>query len=847
MKHRIRPAELGCGEPYFLSYSARVQTAKPEQAKLLSQWITRYQNTCLALYRLVRRAAQDSRNQLALYAIFLPQRVPEAVQRTWFWAENIKGDPLDIKERFDRPGRRWADPAQPSAKPKVWPDLNVKSTYALLEVFANPKCETPSTRPARVFQCMIAEYGLCSCGLQARSLEWIFRRVPDIETRRRIGESVAGVVRSFLSTRDRVSELRAQRYRVLKELEYEHPSFFSELREYVDDTRIWQEACRCLEDIRKEKRQALREKGFDDEGIRAILWAVQREAMRKTAGKFRSWTPILPATSEEAQQASRNAQLVEEFVSHIGSLDKQHIAAEFSFRRFASRGTPPIRLANEPEHLGKIITAYSKHIAPLPQQLQSLLSERRKLGGRIIHSGWEIISRALGQPGPKDPVAGSAEANTLHNFVTGKVRDWFESLRPVKEAEWPEKPDFWPRFQAGIDWKTNDQAAAPWGNSMNVILRVPGRSKRISVAANLRGHLPPTRAQDVEPLEIASGISRFVADRELSRIARNRPQVTYLKLQSMQLTQVGDRILSKISATQTTQVLRAQSFRGDSASILPGERLAVLHLYPGGRRLAQLVAFERCEAHPGWREIPVEEIITDTRVESYAERDDKRVHVRNQRKRISSFITLDETTYFLRRSRLERSIRGAPPGEPTTSANHGARAALGNIHYRQLAARMASLCRFNRIGYLLIAGTGRLSANIKQEDGKRAIFLTAPAQQFISVRRPGNRVEMHGSLIHALQKSGVTTLFTSARARNFWLKPYLREHKLDGCLPACPYHVDGSANPMRVYSGKRTLISPDDNTPGFAYPRNACWAILMDWSQVDFNKHVSAVLNQGVE
>src|SRR5882724_142619 len=317
MRQKIQPEQLGCGKPYFCSYSTVVRTATPEGARFLSQYIRRYRAACLSLYQLVRRLFQNPENHLALYGLFLPSRVPDAVQKTWFWAENVTGHPLDVKGPFDSPGRKWSDPGRPDANPKAWADLNTDSTYALLVVLADPNLAEPSTWPARVWHQMINEYNLTCSGLRPGSLEKIFRSIPKIGARRQIGESVGTVVRSFLSSVD-LSRARArERESVLSSLETAYPFFFRELRNYVEDVCYWQAACRYLEEERRLTREELRSKGFEENSIRSVLSSTQRAAMRSVAGRMPSLAQIRQATAEEQQMAAQHAELVERFTAAL--------------------------------------------------------------------------------------------------------------------------------------------------------------------------------------------------------------------------------------------------------------------------------------------------------------------------------------------------------------------------------------------------------------------------------------------------------------------------------------------------------------------------------------------------
>src|ERR1019366_1082134 len=111
-----------------------------------------------------------------------------------------------------------------------------------------------------------------------------------------------------------------------------------------------------------------------------------------------------------------------------------------------------------------------------------------------------------------------------------------------------------------------------------------------------------------------------------------------------------------------------------------------------------------------------------------------------------------------------------------------------------------------------IAGIGRLIASIQPQDEGKPMPLTAPTRRFFSVQRAGNRRQAQGTLMNALQKSGVTPVIATARARNIWVKPFLQQQNLEGCLLAHPYHEDPAAENGRAYTGKRTLISPDAKT-----------------------------------
>jgi len=142
-----------------------------------------------------------------------------------------------------------------------------------------------------------------------------------------------------------------------------------------------------------------------------------------------------------------------------------------------------------------------------------------------------------------------------------------------------------------------------------------------------------------------------------------------------------------------------------------------MHLYPGGRRLAQMVMFERKQAFPGWKHLPIEEIIRDTGKDSFSERNGKRIHVQTQRKSSSGSLFWTKPLICYAAPILEKFSRDSDPKQKRSAhaENGDPKRNLGDIHYKQLAARIAALCRFNRIGYVLIAGTGRLMGAVRSE------------------------------------------------------------------------------------------------------------------------------------
>jgi hypothetical protein len=251
---KLKPSDLHCAKPYMLMYSARVKPATDADQQILLGYISNYRATCQALYNLVRVLHADPANHLALYAVFLPAKVPEAIAQTRFWQENMVGNPTIKLQPLQKLRRQRRDTKKASATPKTWKDLNTQSTLALFKILADPQDATPRTRPGRIFKLMILEYGLRCPGLEARApaFQEILKTIPNLGEERAIGNSVASIVRSSLSGMERAEEENRERAKVVQELDQGHPAFFTELRAWVEDTRVWVRSCRTFKELREQ-------------------------------------------------------------------------------------------------------------------------------------------------------------------------------------------------------------------------------------------------------------------------------------------------------------------------------------------------------------------------------------------------------------------------------------------------------------------------------------------------------------------------------------------------------------------------------------------------------------------
>ena len=574
---------------------------------------------------------------------------------------------------------------------------------------------------------------------------------------------------------------------------------------------------------------------------RQIIAACQRTAMLSPqAAHIRSWQPLKPLTDEDRAIAAKFDKVTQAFIAQIPVAAPSTAFEEDVFRRFARAHSHPKELARDVNHILTLLRQYNQahEIYSTDEEKKAYIEAVTPLlpGKPSYHIGWlRICDEAKAKPATK-------KSRQLYTFVTKEVQPFVEASHEVQIPMAPDTTEFWPQLAEGAQWEIISTGP---GNQLRATLRVPdavdGEAVRRDITVTLRGHLPFSESNALEtPLDIKSGV-QFRPNRTLEfQTARNKQsRKTYLKLQSLRLLKRGDRLVARISAAQMTEVPRDATVTKQFAlNIKPGERVAVIQLCPGGSALCNLMLFQkkRNAGHTGWTHVPLSEIVSDIRKESYQTVNGKRTHVTTQRQVQRAFVTLNDFPYAQAMARLELTKRqrtaGNKPDENTETLREFGRTktAFTDSHYKQVAARIANICSRNNVGYAIIAPGGRLYSRID------AIQVLHPTKKLFSVSTAS------GSLVNAFNKAGVTALVTRTKAAQIWVKPFVLHGDLQSCqLGSIPALPEDTQNRPKDWRNRKRIAAPNNNE-SVAYPLNACWAILLDHQLPAFRTHVDSLL-----
>jgi hypothetical protein len=212
---------------------------------------------------------------------------------------------------------------------------------------------------------------------------------------------------------------------------------------------------------------------------------------------------------------------------------------------------------------------------------------------------------------------------------------------------------------------------------------------------------------------------------------------TYSKAQALRLILEGAKIYAQISSENITEVERDPSVTRDfTENVKALERVGILHYLPGGCRLVTMAIFERTAdtSDPtGWKLIKFREQVGAKDRRQIAQK---------------TFLIIEDDELNFVVSNLAKQYQSTDPGE---NANNMRRTGdikghLADTRYKQIAARIARICRDHKVGYLFVGGGGRLVSR----GG-----VNHPVNRFFTLSRKGGRITLAGFLVNAANKSGI--------------------------------------------------------------------------------------------
>ena len=833
----VSPASLHCGRPYSLTYSAANHCDTGTELPSITSFVDSYNRACNGLLQLLKPYLDDEQYAIIIALLIMPSKVSQAVAESQPWAELVGSTEGNTKQT----ARELADPTRPHVTPRTWSQLNASDAYHLLLVLTDPAAaDLATSRPARLWRAILAEFNLPIPALSAKKLEEVFGELLYTANRTEAANAVFACLRSLLSNRENAKAHNLERQAARQDAINRDPAFFKAFDSYCQDFRSWMRGCRHFAELRSKTLPTL--KGSTGGYLpRQIVAACQRAAMLSSqAAHIRSWQRLKPLTDEDRAIAAKFENVTQAFIAQVPVETPNTAFEEDVFRRFARAQGHPKELARDVNHILTLLRQYNEAhgIFSTDEEKQKYIESVSPLlpGKPSYHIGWlRICDEAKAKPAIK-------KSRQLYTFVTKEVQAFVQASHEVQIPMAPDTTEFWPQLAEGTQWETISTGP---GNQLRVTLRVPdaveGEPVRRNITVTLRGHLPFTAGGVLEtPLDVKSGV-QFRPNRTLEfQTARNKQsRKTYLKLQSLRLIKRGERLVARISAAQMTEVPRDATVTKQFAlNIKPGERVAVMHLCPGGSTLCNLMVFQKQPGagHAGWTHVPLSEIVSDIRKASYQTGNGKRTHVTTQRQVQRAFLTLNDFPYAQAMARLELTKRqrtaGNKPDENTETLREFGRmkTAGTDSHYKQVAARIANICLRNNVAYALIAPGGRLYSRID------AIQVLHPTKKLFSVSTSS------GSLVNAFNKAGVTALVTRSKAAPIWVKPFVLHGDLQSCQPgSIPALPGDTENRPKDWRNRKRMATPNNNE-SVAYPLNAGWAILLDHQLSAFRAHVDLLL-----
>ena len=304
---------------------------------------------------------------------------------------------------------------------------------------------------------------------------------------------------------------------------------------------------------------------------------------------------------------------------------------------------------------------------------------------------------------------------------------------------------------------------------------------------------------------------------------------TYSKAQALRLILEEAKIYAQISSENITEVQRDPSVTRDfSENVKVLERVGILHYLPGGCRLVTMAIFERTAdtSNPtGWKLIKFREQVGTKDHRHIAEK---------------TFLIIEDDELNFVVSNLAKQYQSTDPGE---NANNMRRTGeikrhLADTRYKQIAARIARICRDHKVGYLFVCGGGRLISR----GG-----ISHPVNRFFTLSRNGGRTTLAGFLVNAANKSGIAILCGAGKPAFISSKDTV----LTGRIPP-QLHVVSAFHHMKkpefgyapggiaISKGRRDRLYDPITKSTSSFVLNASWSLLL----YHFDKAFKAAADQ---
>jgi hypothetical protein len=781
---RLKPSELGCAGPYRLTYFGQV-FASLEARVLLAEFMRSFQTSVNRVVRyFLEVARRTGKDQLTAYLLIGPSNAPQHIVENEVWqAEMVeKSDFGTFKENAE-----------------------LRLIYAAAGY-------PVKTKVGRYFFELIKRCDLGISDLNVKKVEALFGLFPKLGPRDAVATAAFRVLKSFLSSSTNAQKIASEREAISAAAMARNPGFYIPFYNFCKNLSCWNHACRFY----RLQRQALRTAGVPN----SVINACQKVVMDRHRD-VPAWAKINPVNDAERDIANQEPKVSEIFQQSLPSSDA---IQEDIFRRYGKPG-PPIFLAYDTHFIQTVLQLLNdtEKLFTTEADKEEFIHRIKKHGKISYHHGWVTICRDVAASRRKaDP-----RFRRCVEFVTGELREFIRSCRVVRTPSL--KPDLmaWPEIpQVMADWAGWEMLPAEQtrANEISVTIRLPAfRSvnrleyKVTAVRATIRGHMPLAKAHLLDKQLDIKNQTRFRPDRFTlqASVFGKETKKTFTKAQALRLISRKGKIFAHIASENITEVERdPNSFGNFTDNIKPMERVAILHYLPGGCRLATMAIFERTaetSSPTGWRLIKFREQIGAKQQRHFVER---------------TFLIIEDDEYNFAISNLVRHGQSAEPVDNADNSRAGEiKRHFGDTRYKQIASRIARICRDHKVSYLFVAGGGRLVSR----GG-----VIHPVKRFFMMSRNRGRTTLAGFLVTAAVKNGIAVRCGTA-------KPVFISSKdtvLNGVVPSQPQVVCGFhqlkkaefgylAGVIASSKGRRDRAYDPITKSASSFVLNSSWSLLL--------------------
>ena len=303
-------------------------------------------------------------------------------------------------------------------------------------------------------------------------------------------------------------------------------------------------------------------------------------------------------------------------------------------------------------------------------------------------------------------------------------------------------------------------------------------------------------------------------------------------------------------AREEKQPPQPQQFK----ALAPGEKVAVVHITPGGMSVATVTLFRKVvgdKLNPtGLRQINLTQIVNRRDKTAYTTDDSGKlrlVHNQGVRKSFIAHFTANhlEDRFIEHGKRLAKGFIPAAANADHMKSFGRFKTNAGKQAYRDFARRIADICAQNGVGHVVVGGAGFLTSPNGNQHNTRAFYTLANI---------AGRLTPQGYLPHAIEKVGARIYATTATPARIIVKDW-KEGTSKELHLGLPLHdettKDGdSIVHTPVAKGRKTLLlDPRQLETGKnwleasqCYVTNASWAILLGWYDKEFKTAAQKLL-----